>query len=74
MDFVNFVSNLIVNEKNQVLLVKELKKESYGKLNLPGGHLEFGEKIIDGVIRETIEEVGIDIKPNGILGGLPPIK
>ncbi|GID97864.1 NUDIX domain-containing protein [Amorphoplanes digitatis] len=32
-----------------------------GRLHLPSGHLEPGESITDGVIREAREETGIDV-------------
>ena len=57
-------SVVIKNEK--ILLVKEIR---FGKYiwSLPGGLLEKGENIIDGVIREVKEETNIDIKPYGMI-------
>jgi len=35
---------------------------------MPGGHVEFGEKIEDAIKREALEEVGLtDLKPLGIV-------
>lgn len=34
-----------------------------GALGIPGGHLEEGESVVQGVIREAAEEVGVDVKP-----------
>jgi 8-oxo-dGTP diphosphatase len=37
-----------------------------GLLGLPAGHLEAGESIIDGVIREAREEIGIVVEPSAL--------
>lgn len=52
----------IVLKENKILMVKETKKECYGKWAFPAGHLEDNESIIEGVIRETKEETGCDIQ------------
>ena len=54
------VYGLLVNENNQVLLSDE---QEYGMrfTKFPGGGLEYGEGLIDGLKREYMEECGIDI-------------
>ena len=47
---------LIINSKNEILL--GLCNKTY---QFPGGHLEEGETIDQGLIREVREEAGIDI-------------
>lgn len=37
-----------------------------GNYGLPSGHLEEDESLVEAVIRETTEEVGIDIKPEDL--------
>lgn len=39
----------------------DTKKFLPGKYELPGGHIEFGEKIEDGLKREIREEFGFDV-------------
>ena len=60
---------IILNQKNDILLLKRSNKvESGGEWNLPGGGLEENEKPLDSIKREIVEEVGIevaDIKPYG---------
>lgn len=48
----------IIKEDNKILMVKEAKKDYYGKWNFPAGHLEENEDIFSGAIRETLEETG----------------
>lgn len=60
MKFIVHVNSVIINNNNQLVLVTEGKNNSaYGKLNHPGGHLEYNETILDCAKREIFEEVGI---------------
>jgi len=54
----------ILNEKNQILLSKRSKKSrnKAGYWTIPGGRVEFFEKVEDALKREIKEELGIDIK------------
>ena len=52
------VCALIINEKEEVLL--ETRSDN-NKFSFPGGALNMGEKIIDGLNREIKEETGIDL-------------
>jgi 8-oxo-dGTP diphosphatase len=55
---------IIQNSKKEILLGKRGKKVlSYpGIWGLPGGMLDYEEKLIDAVRREVKEELGIDVK------------
>ena len=46
---------------NKILLIKKCGGPYDGKLDLPGGTIEFNEDIEEALIREFKEEVGIDI-------------
>lgn len=61
------VGCLILREKKFVI-IKEAKKSCYGKWNLPLGHLDEGEKILDGARRESEEETGLKVKIKGLIG------
>lgn len=48
--------------RNEILLLERMGTGYYdGYYDLPGGHLEEGEDIFDGMIREAKEEIGITI-------------
>ena len=51
----------VIEKDGKVLLVQEKQDECYGKWNIPAGHLDCNESIIEGARREIKEEVGIDI-------------
>ncbi len=63
-----FVSTVIQNSNKEILLVQERKSAAYGKFNLPGGHLNPGEKITAGAIREAREEVNLEIELEYLIG------
>lgn len=52
---------------DSVLLIKKARGPYTGKLDLPGGTLEFGEKPLEGLARELKEETGLSIKNQKLL-------
>lgn len=48
------VKGLIINSKKEILLA-----EAYTTIQFPGGHLEEGETLQEGLKREILEETGI---------------
>jgi 8-oxo-dGTP diphosphatase len=46
----------------RLLLVKRLKAPEAGCWNLPGGKVDFGERVADAVKREIAEELGLTIQ------------
>ena len=72
VDFVPFVpthslgaGGLVQNSQGEILVIRERGATTY---KLPGGHIELGEKIEDAVIREVLEETGIQTTFNAVLG------
>lgn len=58
---------VILNKKNEILLMKRSRSLTYhrttaGLWSIPGGEVEFAEKVEDAVKREIKEELDIEIK------------
>ena len=52
----------VVLRGHDVLLVKRAFPPRAGEWSLPGGRLELGESLVDGVRREVREETGIEVE------------
>jgi ADP-ribose pyrophosphatase YjhB (NUDIX family) len=57
------VGALIFDNQQRVLLVERGGEPLKGWWSLPGGVLEVGESLEDGVRREVLEETGLAIEP-----------
>ena len=53
----------VVVDAGRVLLVRRGREPLKGQWSLPGGLLELGEGLTDGVIREVQEETGLVVEP-----------
>ena len=58
----NIVLTGILKDNNEFLIVKRSNNDEYypGAWEFPGGHLEYGETIKEGLRRELNEEIGYD--------------
>lgn len=52
---------LIVNEQDELLVVKRAKAPAKGTLDLPGGFADIGETSEEGIVREVLEETGLHV-------------
>ena len=52
----------VILRDNDVLLVRRGKEPLKGVWSLPGGALELGENLADGIRREVREEVGLEVE------------
>jgi 8-oxo-dGTP diphosphatase len=57
----------VVRRGDQVLLAQRSRGTYSGKWGFPGGHLERGESVIDGGMRELMEETGVAAEPRRVL-------
>lgn len=56
----------IILRRGRVLLVERGREPLKGQWSLPGGVLEAGERLKDGIRREVMEETGLEVEPLGI--------
>lgn len=58
------IADVVVMDKDKVLLVQQRKQIAYGLWSYPGGHVEENETLEEAVIREVKEELGVElVKP-----------
>jgi 8-oxo-dGTP diphosphatase len=61
------VGAVVLNSDGRVLLVKRGTEPMLGHWSLPGGLLELGETLVEGVKREVFEETGLIVEPEAIV-------
>ncbi len=71
MNSASAVALLILNEKGELLLTKRAFQPEKGKLDLPGGFVETGERAEDTVRRELKEELNIEVCEMHYWGSYP---
>ena len=59
------VAGAVVREDGRVLCIR---RQDNGHWEPPGGILELGERILDGVVREVHEETGLTVIPETLTG------
>jgi mutator protein MutT len=52
----------IINDKEEMLVVRRAKEPAKGTLDLPGGFCDMGETVEEGMIREIKEETGLEVR------------
>jgi 8-oxo-dGTP diphosphatase len=57
----------VVIDGGRVLLVRRGQEPLKGQWSLPGGALELGETLQGGVVREVLEETGLEVRAGGIV-------
>ena len=57
MQTIEVIARAVIIEDNKILLCKRKDRDYYF---LPGGHVEFGERASNALMREIKEELGVD--------------
>ena len=58
----------MIFEDGKILLVERGKEPLKGFWSIPGGIVETGEKLEEGIRREVAEETGLDVEPVALTG------
>lgn len=61
------VGAVVLDAEHRILLVRRGQPPLMGEWSIPGGALELGERLEDGVRREVREETGLDVMPEQII-------
>lgn len=61
------VDGAIVQE-SKILLIKRNINPFKNRWALPGGHVEYGEKVEDAAVREVLEETGLKVEIEKLFG------
>lgn len=64
----------VVLRGDQVLLVQRGREPGKGSWGLPGGVLELGETLAEGVRREVREECGVEVEVGPVVGVFEPMQ
>lgn len=62
---------VIVNERGEILCIRRGREPAKGTLDLPGGFVDPGESITDGLLREVREELGAEVETFEFLFSFP---
>lgn len=61
----------IVNDRQELLVVRRAKEPAKGTLDLPGGFVDMDETGEEGMCREIMEETGLRVSPPQFLFSIP---
>lgn len=63
---IKVIVGTVIEKDGKYLLVQEAKESCRGKWNLPAGHLDPRETMVDGAKREAKEETGCEVELTGV--------
>jgi ADP-ribose pyrophosphatase YjhB (NUDIX family) len=62
------VTTLPVTDAGELVLIRRAIPPAFGAWAQPGGFLEADETVLQGAVRETVEETGLIVEPERIVG------
>ncbi len=62
IQWVSLVVGCVIRHSGKYLLVQKKQEKAYGLWNLPAGHVDKDEPLIEAAIRETKEETGYSVE------------
>lgn len=62
------VTTLPVTDAGELVLIRRAIPPGFGAWAQPGGFLEADETVLQGAVRETREETGLEVEPDRIVG------
>ncbi len=68
MKCITLTVDAIIPYKGGIVLIKRKNEPFKGYYALPGGIVEYGEKVEDAVVREVLEETGLECKVKKLIG------
>lgn len=60
--------DIIIIDNDKTVLIKRLNNPYKNHWALPGGFVEYGEKVEDAAVREAKEETGLDVELDELVG------
>jgi ADP-ribose pyrophosphatase YjhB (NUDIX family) len=77
IDFVGVGVGGVIVRQSKILLLLRKKPPECNHWTIPGGAIEFGEKVEDALLRELIEEIGVQtriVAPLGLTDQILPLE
>ncbi|MCA1671872.1 MAG: NUDIX domain-containing protein [Actinobacteria bacterium] len=65
---VRCVGALVFDDAGRLLLVRRINEPGRGRWSVPGGRVDSGESDHQAVLREVVEETGVDVEITGHAG------
>jgi 8-oxo-dGTP diphosphatase len=59
---------ITANPQDEIILMRRGFQPNRGRWSMPGGFVDLGESVEDAAIRETQEEIGVDITISDLVG------